>query len=62
VTDLSDLELKLRTCCTESCARFWASELVRAKWEAGLIPIPLTHEDCERTVNETLEKLWSNNK
>jgi hypothetical protein len=59
VHDLAEIETKLKTCCTESCARFYASELVRAKWEAGLIPIPLTHEDCEKKVNETLEKLWS---
>jgi hypothetical protein len=59
VHDLTEIETKLKTCCTESCARYWASELVRAQWEAGLIPIPLTHEDCEKKVNETLEKLWS---
>jgi hypothetical protein len=62
VHDLTEIETKLKTCCTESCARFWASELVRAKWEAGLIPIPLTHEDCEKKVNETLGKYWSNDK
>jgi hypothetical protein len=59
VHDLAEIETKLKTCCTESCAKYWATELVRAKWEAGLIPIPLTHEDCEKKVTETLEKYWS---
>jgi hypothetical protein len=59
VHDLSIIELKLRTSCTESCAKYWAGELVRAQWEAGLIPIPLTHEDMERIVALTLEQLWS---
>jgi hypothetical protein len=58
VTDLASMELKIRTSCTESCARYWASELVRAKWEAGLIPIPLTHEDMLKLVEITLKQFW----
>jgi hypothetical protein len=58
VHDLTEIETKLKTCCTESCARYWASELVRAKWEAGLIPIPLTHEDMLKLVEITLKQFW----
>jgi hypothetical protein len=58
VHDLAEIETKLKTCCTESCSRYWASELVRAKWEAGLIPIPLTHEDMQKLVEITLKQYW----
>jgi hypothetical protein len=45
-------------CATESAAKFWARQLVQAQWEAGKIPIPLTHDDFEQIVKLAVKQLW----
>jgi hypothetical protein len=60
VTELDDISLKLRTCATESAAKFWARQLVQAQWEAGELPFAhLSNDNFERIVRLTVEQLWS---
>jgi hypothetical protein len=59
VTELDDIELKLRTCATESAAKYWARQLVQAQWEAGKIPMAhLSHDHFEAIVKLTVKQLW----
>jgi hypothetical protein len=62
VTELADIELKLRTCATMPCAKYWARQLVQAQWEAGKIPIAhLSNENFERIAKKYVEH-WESGK
>jgi hypothetical protein len=59
MTELTDIELKLRACKQKGCAFYWARQLVQAQWEAGLIPVPhLTNEMFEEIARATVKQLW----
>jgi hypothetical protein len=62
VTELTDIELKLRACKQKGCAFYWARQLVQAQWEAGEIPVTyLSHDNFERMVKLAVEQ-WENRK
>jgi hypothetical protein len=60
MTDLADMERKLRACQSKGCAKYWARQLVQAQWEAGLIPVAhLSHDIFTEIANQAVEQYWS---
>jgi hypothetical protein len=62
MTELTDIELKLRACKQKGCAFYWARQLVQAQWELGEIPVTyLSNENFERMVRLAVEQ-WEQKK
>jgi hypothetical protein len=60
MTELTDIELKLRACATKPCARFWARQLVQAQWEAWENMMShMSHANFEALVKLHVEQ-WEN--